>query len=169
LGPLVESAGKVDEQDRRHRHEAEGGNDQSQSAAIAASCQDPEKDAEKAERDQQVSVGIAGGLHVGGRRSRDARQAGVTRLADLDRPVVEELGGDQADAGGDDYGADRPLGGDGRADPGCPPERRPGCPPYPALADGEAAEEPRRRRPQPRADPNGHSLRLRPRPGGGLQ
>jgi hypothetical protein len=81
-------------------------------------------------------------------------------LADLDRPIVKELGGDETDAGGDDEAADRPSGGDDGAEPGRSPDRRPGYPSHPALADGEPAKEPRRQRPQPRGDPNRDSLCL---------
>jgi len=63
---------------------------------------------------------VAGGPDRDGRRMGDARQAGVGRLADLDGAVVEELGGDEAGAGGDDDGADRPLRRDSRRWPGSP-------------------------------------------------
>jgi hypothetical protein len=46
-------------------------------------------------------VRVAGGADVGGGGMRNLGKAGVAGLTDLDRPVVDELGSDEADAGGD--------------------------------------------------------------------
>ena len=46
-------------------------------------------------------MGVAGGPCVDGGKRRRVGQAGVAGLTDLDRAVVDELGGDEAGAGGD--------------------------------------------------------------------
>jgi hypothetical protein len=118
LGSRVEPVREVDEQDRGHRDEAEGGHRQPQPAPVATGGEEAEQGGERAQRDQQVGVSLTGGLDVDGRGPGDVGQAGVARLADLDSAVVEELGGDETGADGDDDGADCALRRNHGAEPG---------------------------------------------------
>ncbi|HET6998662.1 MAG TPA: hypothetical protein VFI03_08740 [Solirubrobacterales bacterium] len=118
MGPCVESVREVDEQDRRHPDKAESGHDQAQTPAVTSSGEQAEERGEKAEGNEQVGVGLAGGLDVDGGWPRRTGHARVGSLTDLDPTVVEELGGDEPGPGGGDDNADRPLWGDDGAGAG---------------------------------------------------
>ncbi|MGC1852573.1 MAG: hypothetical protein WA687_09070, partial [Solirubrobacterales bacterium] len=105
----VQPGGQIDQKDDREAERSEGEDDSPQpAAALVAQRGQGESGGKQRHRDQQVGMGLPGGLDLDG-RGRCSRQAGVARLADLDRAVVGELGGDQEGGGGDDRQADCPL------------------------------------------------------------
>jgi hypothetical protein len=106
-------------------------------------------------------MGVAGGPGVDGWRLGDAAEAGVSRLADLDRAVVEELRDDEADAGGDDRGGNAAARGQHRAEPSRRPSQCCAACPQPALAHGDDLEEARRQRAHTRTCPSDRPLRAR--------
>jgi hypothetical protein len=86
-------------------------------------------------------MSLAGGAGIGGGSFRRSRQAGVSGLADLNRPVVDELGGDQAGPGGDQdrcrgsARSDRAAGGSGGSN-----QQSAGSA-HGALSQGDGAED----------------------------
>jgi hypothetical protein len=109
-------------------------------------------------------VGLSGRADVESRRLRDPGQARVAGLADLNRPVVDELGGDETGSRRDDHEADRPLWRDDRAGPGGQARRRGAGPAQLSVAKGEAAEEAGACWSQARAGPRGGSPPCPPGP-----
>jgi elongation factor G len=167
LGTRIEAVGEVDEEDHGNRDQPQGGDREAQPAPVAPPGQGAERDRKQCDRHQYIGVGLAGCPDFHRRRFGDPRQVGVAGLADLDRPVVDELGGDEAGAGGDDHEGDRPLGGDDGAGPGRHPRRGGAAPAQLAVAEGEAAEELGGNRAQSRAGDGGGPFRpsLRPTTG----
>jgi len=105
----VGARGQVDEEDDGEAEQAEGEDDPPQAAApLVAQCRDGEESGEQRHGDQQVGVGFARRLRPDGRRV-GCRQARVARLADLDGPVGDELGGEQEARRDEDRQADRAL------------------------------------------------------------
>ena len=100
LGAGVEAGGPVDEEDDGEAEEAEDEDDPAEPVAPCPDREQGERHGDSADRGEQVGVGGAGGLAVDQRRRRRG-QARVPGLPDLDRAVVDELGGDQAGAGGE--------------------------------------------------------------------
>jgi hypothetical protein len=134
--------GEVDEEDDGGRQQSQAGDEEAQPPPVAAGGQGPEGDSDQPQRNQEVGVGLSGGTDFECRRPGHTRQARVAGLTDLDSPVVDELGGDEADTRGDDHETDRSLGGEDRAGPGCRARRRGTGLAQPAIAQGQAAEEP---------------------------
>jgi hypothetical protein len=100
-------------------------------------------------------VGIARRAGLDGGSLCDLGQARVSRLADLDRPVVDELGSDQAatrgrqDRRGRPGGSDDPAGRSGRQD------RKGAGPADAALPPGQGPEEGGGDRSDARPEPGG--------------
>jgi hypothetical protein len=108
-GADVQSTRKVDEEDDGKAEQPQRKDDPSQSApALPAQSHQGECGGEQSDKDQEVGVRLAGGPGTDRRRAC-RRQAGVTRLAYFNRPVVDELGSDQTGGRGDDGQADRSL------------------------------------------------------------
>jgi hypothetical protein len=106
----VGSGGEVDQQHHGEAEQAEGEDDPPQAAAaLVAHCGQGENRRGQRHRDQQVGMGPSRRLGPD-RRRRGGRQPRVARLADLHRPIVDELAGDQEPGGGEDRQADHPLG-----------------------------------------------------------
>ena len=153
LGAGVEPGGQVDEQDHGEGDQAEREDDPAEAAAaLVAQRREREQGGEQAERDQDVGAGRAGALRAHGRGAR-RNQSGVARLADFDRAVFDELGGDEATGGGEDRQADRPSRRQHRARPGRGALRACGEAQQQPFEPGEDAEEQRRRRPRPSRQP----------------
>ncbi len=67
---------------------------------LPAAAEGADRNRDQSDRDQEVGMGLPRRADVDGRRLGDAAgQVRITRLADLDPAVVDELGGDQAGAG----------------------------------------------------------------------
>jgi hypothetical protein len=141
LGAGVEACRKVDEKNHGDAEQAEHKDDPTQPPpSLVAQSEEGENAASQRNRNQQEGVSLPGGSRIdGGRAGR--RQAGIARLADLDRAVLDELGGDQAGGGGEDGQADRPLWGEQRADPGRRALRPGAAAQQPPFEYGQAAEE----------------------------
>ncbi len=92
-------------------------------------------------------MSLAGGLDVDGRRCR-GRQARISRLADLDPAIGDELGDDEADRGAEDHHADGSLGGDQGAGFDRRPRRGDDQLAQQHFAFGEAAQGEHRQWPQ---------------------
>jgi len=125
LAAGIEPGREVDEEDYGEAEQPEGEDDPAQSvAALVADHGERHGGGEHGYGDQEEGMGVTGALgRDGGGACR--RQAGVTGLADLHRPVIGELGRDQTASGADDGHADRPLGGQHGAESGCRPPRPP--------------------------------------------
>ena len=117
LGAAVEPRRQVDQEDHGEAEQAEHEDDPPDAApALVAQRGERKCGREQRHRNQQIGMCFAGGLSA--RRGRACRgQAGVAELADLNRAVVDELGGDQAGGRSDDRQADRSLRGQHDAGP----------------------------------------------------
>ncbi len=103
-------------------------------------------------------MGGAGGFAADQRRRRGGK-ARVAGLPDLDRAVVDELGGEEAGAGGEDHGADRPFRGEDRARPRCDPDRQVAGRQQAPFEHRERSQEEHPDRPQPTSQPARPPLR----------
>ncbi len=152
LGAGVEARRQVDQERHGDAEQAERKDDPSQPPALAvAQNRQSQGGGEQRDRDRQVGMGLT--RRFGADRGWGCgREACVARLADLDRAVVDELGGDEASSRGEDRRADRSLGSQHGACPrsraggqGCGPEQHP-------FDHGEDAQEKHYRRTQSLAD-----------------
>ena len=149
LRSLVETGGHVDEQCDREAEGAEGEDDSAEAAAApVASDEGGEHRGQQGDRQQQVGVRLACLLDTDRGRGGGGK-ARVAGLSDLDGAVVDELGGREAEGGGGDRGADRPLRRQHRARPRRQPGRQVAGPQQAPFEPRQEAEEPHRRGPQP--------------------
>jgi hypothetical protein len=112
LRARVEAGRKIDEEDDGEAEQAEHEDDSAQSSPpLVAQHDEGENGGKQCHRDQQECVGATGGLGTDSWCAR-RRQAGVTRLADLDRAVLDELRRDEAGGRAEDGEADTPLRGE---------------------------------------------------------
>jgi len=92
----VEARRQIDEERHGEAEQAEPEDDASGAVpALVAHRDERERTGQERHRNQQVGMRFAGGLGADGGSARGG-QPGVAGLADLHRPVVDELGGDQA-------------------------------------------------------------------------
>ncbi len=112
LGTLVEPVRQVDEEDHREREQTEGRDQEAEPLRFPAQRQRSEDHRQDADGDQQVGVGGTGRARFdGGSGGGHVAEAGVAGLADLHRAVINELGGDEEGAGGNqDRGCRSPRG-----------------------------------------------------------
>ncbi len=137
----VEAGGQIDQEDDREAEQAKHEDDSPEpTASLVAQRPKGEKRRKQRHGDQQVGVGLAGGLGIHGRRGR-SRQPGIARLADLDRAVLGELGCDQERRGGEDGQADRTLWGEHRAGAGGDTPRPGSASQQAPFEQGKATEE----------------------------
>jgi hypothetical protein len=141
LGTRVEAGRQVDEEDDGKADQAEHEDDPSQAApGLVAQRDQGQKGGQQSDRHQQERVRLPGGLRVHRRRAC-RRQPRVAQLVDLDRPVVDELRGDQAAGSREDGEANRPLWGEHGADARRPASRPGGATQQPLFDQGQTAEE----------------------------
>jgi elongation factor G len=143
LGAGVEAGRQVDEEDDGQAEQAQREDDPPQATPpLAVQHRQGEAGGEQGHGDEQVGMGLAGGLRAHGRGAR-RRQPGVTGLADLDRAVIDELGGEETGRGAEDRQADRPLRRQHATGPGRDALRAGGSAQQALFDPGEAAEEKR--------------------------
>ena len=112
LGSSVKTRRQVDKEDDGEAEQAKQEDDPPQATApLVTDREERQHRSGQGNRDQQVGVGRPGGP-CPDRGRGGGGQAGVARLADLHRAVVDELRGDQQSRRGDDGQADPPLGGE---------------------------------------------------------
>jgi elongation factor G len=141
LDTRIEAGRQVDEEDDGKADQAEHEDDSSQAPPpLVAQRDQGQKGGEQRDRNQQERVCLAGGPHVHGRRAC-RRQPGVAQLVDLDRAVIDELGGNQTGGGAEDGEANRPLRGEHGAGTGRGASRPGGGTQQPPFEQGQAAEE----------------------------
>ena len=141
LGTGVETGRQVDQEDHGEAEQAEGEDDPTQPAPPSVAQDDQgEGGGEHADRDQQVGVGLTGGLNADRGRTR-RRQPRVACLPDLDGAVVDELRDDQAGGRGEDRHADRPLRRQYGARPRRDPDRQIARPQKPTFDHTQGTEE----------------------------
>jgi hypothetical protein len=101
LAALVEAGREVHEEDHGDREQAQGADHEAEVAPLPHQRQEAENARSDANRDQQVGVGGASGPRFHRRGVGDLGEARIAGLPDLDRAVVDELRGGEADAGSD--------------------------------------------------------------------
>ncbi len=110
LGAGVQPCRQVDQEDDGKAEQAERKDDPPQPPTTpVAQYRQGQGGGQQRDGDQQVGVGLAGGLGIDRGRGR-RRQTGIARLADLDRAVIDELRDREAGGRGEDRQADRSLG-----------------------------------------------------------
>jgi hypothetical protein len=144
----VKPGRQIDPQGDGERGEAEEDHATGQPPPARLQRRQREDRGEQGDQDLQVGVCLHGATRGDGRGRGETRQTGIGGLADLDRAINDELGGNKAGSRGEDGGADRPPWRDHCAGAG----RRAGAsaagPPQSALSARQAREEQSRRWPQ---------------------
>jgi hypothetical protein len=141
LRPGVEAGPHVDGEDHGEAERPEDEDDPAERSTAAVAHNDRcQRCGQQGDGDQQEGVCVEGSLDADG-GGAGPRQPGVGVAPDLNPPVVDELGGDQAGGGGEDHDAGPALGREHGAAPG----RRPHGPghraPHPVLEGPQEAKE----------------------------
>jgi hypothetical protein len=121
LRTYIETVRKIDQQDYGEAEQAEGEDNPAQpTTTFVTHRRERQGGGEDGDRDQEEGVGFAGALDTDG-WGACGRETGIAGLADLYRPIIDELGCDQANSRADDGQTDSPL----RRQHSTAPSRRP--------------------------------------------